>query len=231
MAAFFADLLDNFPKRAFLEKVRVKFHYEETRAEELRAAAEEMLPFLYREAFWERGQVEAGSGAGGADLPGRRYERVVMSLGAGLDILQERYSGQGSLSKCYMLEVLAGELLMQGCGAYNRYIGETADWHVARYHFPGSEEAYPLEKLPGLLTGLTDRVTCNAAFCLLPKKSVAFAAELTQDEKVRCEGICAGCGNMHCVNRTADDSRIKQMWARMADVPLNYGYSRILGRL
>lgn len=218
MAAFFTDLLEYFPSPAFLKKVRVKFHYEEERTGELRAVAEEMLPLLRREAFWER-------------KPAKETERVVMSLGPALDALQEQYSGQGLLSKSYMLEVLAGELLMEGYGAYNRYIAGTTDWHVARYHFPGSEEAYPLEMLPALLAGLTEQVTCNEAFCILPKKSVVFVSELTWDEKVRCEGICLGCNNVRCGNRIADDFRTKQVLARMTDVPLNYGYSRIFGKL
>lgn len=244
MAAFFADLLDNFRSPAFLERVRVKFHYEKTRLEELRVVAEEMYPLLCREAFWERKQAE---GQADEEIAVRRieeeasacrtspsktqYEQVVMSLGAGVDALQEHYSGQGHLSQSYMLEVLAGELLMQGYGAYNRYVAETTDRHVARYHFPGSEEAYPLEMLPDLLKGFQGQVTCNEAFCMIPKKSVVFVAELTQDEKVRCEGICVGCNSIHCANRVADDSRTKQLWARMADVPLSYGYSRIFGKL
>ena len=230
MAAFFADLLDNFPNPAFLEKVRVKYHYEETRTEAIKAVAEEMHPLLCREAFWERKREEEFS-ACRTSSPETQYERVVMSLGAGLDALQERYSEQGHLSQSYMLEVLAGELLMQGYGAYNRYIAAMTDRHVARYHFPGSEEAYPLEMLPDLLAGLTGRVACNEAFCIIPKKSVVFVSELTQDEKVRCEGICVGCNSTHCANRVADDLRAKQLWARMADVPLSYGYSRIFGRL
>lgn len=217
MAAFFADLLDDFRSPVFLEKVQVKFHYEETRLEELRAVAEEMYPLLCREAFWERKQAE---GQADKEIAVRRieeeasacrtsplktqYERVVMSLGAGVDALQERYSGQGHLSQSYMLEVLAGELLMQGYGAYNRHVAETTDRHVARYHFPGGEEGYPFEMLPDLLKGFTGQVTCNEAFCMIPKKSVVFVSELTQDEKVCCEGICAGCNNAHCVNRRAD---------------------------
>ncbi|MDE7342339.1 MAG: hypothetical protein K2N80_17555 [Lachnospiraceae bacterium] len=239
MTAFFADLLDDFLSPAFLEKVRVKFHYEETQAEALKAVAEEMYPLLCREAFWERRRAEGQAVERAEDelpacltsLSETQYERVVMSLGAGLDALQERYSGQGRLSQSYMLEVLAGELLMQGYGAYNRYIAETTVWHVARYHFPGSEEAYPLEMLPDLLKGFTGQVTCNEAFCMIPKKSVVFVSELTQDEKMRCEGICIGCNSAHCANRAAGDSREKQLWARMADVPLGYGYSRILGKL
>lgn len=244
MSPFFTELLDNYPGPAFLEKVRGKYHYEKDWSEALKKSALEMLPFLQKEAFWESTPAEwsdtvsylqsapeeenaAGSRRKAA---GTKYERVVISLGAGLDRLQEQYSEQGSLSKSYMLEALAGELLMESYVAYNRYVAETTDWHVARYHFPGSEEAYPLEMLPELLAGLTKRVTCNAAFCLIPKKSVVFVAELTQEESVQCEGICMGCHKMHCTNRIEDDFQTKRRMARMTDMPLHYGYSRIFGK-
>lgn len=161
-----------------------------------------------------------------------RYERVVISLGPGIDILQEQYGEKGFLSKSYMLEALASELLLESYGAYNRYAAETTDYHVARYHFPESEAAYPLERMPELLAGLTERVSCNAAFCLLPKKSVVFVAELTRDETVQCEGICMGCGNVRCINRIGitDAFGWRRRMAKMTDMPLNYGYSRIFGK-
>ncbi len=223
MAVFFTDLQDHFASHAFLEKVCTRFHYEETRMEELRAVVEEMRPLLSEEAFWESGRADAGQ-----KIP---YERVVISLGAGVDALQERYADQGLLSECYMLEALAGELLMQSYGAYNRYVEAATDLHVARYHFPGSEDAWPVEMLPKLLDGLTKRVVCNAAYCLLPKKSVVFIAELTKEEGVRCEGICAGCHHPDCPNRAADDFQERRKLARMADIPLGYGYSRIFGKI
>ena len=234
---FFPVLLEEFHSAEFLENVRRKFHFEEEHTDEIRKVAEEMLPVMQKEAFWEsmpaewsdtvslrQSAPEEENAAGSRrKAAGTKYERVVISLGAGLDRLQEQYSEQGSLSKSYMLEALAGELLMESYAAYNRYVAETTDWHVARYHFPGSEEAYPLEMLPELLAGLTKRVTCNAAFCLIPKKSVVFVAELTQDESVQCEGICMGCHKMHCTNRIEDDFQTRR---RM----VHYGYSRIFGK-
>lgn len=232
MPSFFTELLDQFSGPAFLEKVRVKFHYEETRIEELKEAAEEMLPLLSKGAFWERKPGgPCGLGPSQGEEAAAQYERVVVSLGPGLDALQDRYSEMGLLSKCYMVEVLAGELLMISYGAYNRYVEETTGWHVARYHFPGSEDIYPLEMMPDLLNGLTERVACNAAFCLIPKKSVVFMAELTKDEKVRCEGICMGCNNVYCANRTEDNFQTRRKMAQMADIPVSYGYSRIFGKL
>ncbi len=201
MAAFFADVLDGFLTPAFLEGVRKKFHYGDTLVVEFRTVAEEMLPLMRREAFWERKEA---SPQNQKQTKGVVYEEVVLSLGSGVDCLQESYSQKGLLSQSYMIEVLAGELLMQSYNAYNHYIRHNTDWHVARYHFPGSEEEFPLEILPRLLKELTPQITCNSAFCMSPKKSVAFIAELTKDEKVHCEGVCVGCNNIGCSNRVAD---------------------------
>lgn len=130
-----------------------------------------------------------------------------------------------------MLEALASELLLMGYGAYNRYVRGKRNWHVARYHFPGSEENFPLKMVPELLKGFQYQITCNTAFCIIPKKSVVFVAELTRDEQIQCESICAGCRNVQCPNRVERDFPKGGMLARVADMSLNYGYSRIFGKL
>ncbi|MCM1253342.1 MAG: hypothetical protein NC321_11015 [Clostridium sp.] len=229
MSAFFPDVLDEFLSPDFLANMCEKFHYEETQIPELREVAGEMLPLMRGEAFWERGKIRPDKQEeyqDGASV----YENVVMSLGAGLDDLQDSYSGKGLLSQSYMLEVLASELLLKGYDAYNRYIKENTDWHVARYHFPGGEEKFPLDMLPRLLEEAGGKVSCNTAFCMLPKKSVAFVAELTQDEKVQCGAVCIGCQNTRCQNRIEDGSPEHRRIASMTDMPLPYGYSRIFGK-
>lgn len=228
MAVFFPDVLDQFLSPAFLEGVRKKFHYDETQASEFQAVAEEILPLMREEAFWE-GKILFGENQHQREACSVKQEQVVMSLGNGVDCLQERYSERELLSQSYMIEVLASELLLQGYAAYNRYIKKNTDWHVARYHFLGSEEDFPLEKLPALLKELTPLVTCNSAFCMLPKKSVAFIAELTQDDKVRCRGICVGCNNLNCSNRIADSGLAWKRLSGITDMPLTYGYGRIFG--
>lgn len=196
MAVFFTELLDAFLEADFLETVQKKFHYGERQIEELMAVAEKMLPVMRKEAFWERGV--AHSYREDADTA---YEDVVMSLGKGVDDLQEDYSRKGMLMEAYMLETLAGELLMKGYSAYNRYVRMNGPWHVARYHFPGSEEDFPLEMVPDILSRLDTRIRCNSSFYMKPKKSVVFMAELTRDETVWCEGICTGCSSMNCPNK------------------------------
>lgn len=239
---FFPVLLEEFVSPTFLEKVRIKFHFEEEQTAEIRKVAEDMLPVLRKDAFWVRaayltkmrqidlpethpreGRSENGQSA---ECLEPMYEKVGMSLGKGIDLLQEGYSERGKLLQSYIVEALSGELLMRGDDAYNRYVAEHTAWHVARYHFPGSEDSFPLEMLPELLKDLTQEITCNATFCMLPKKSVVFVSELTQDETVHCEGICVGCGNTACPNREKESDPIRN---KLADMPLTYGYSRIFG--
>lgn len=234
---FFPALLEELVTPAFLGDVRKKFHFNEGQLAEIREVAEEMLPVLRKEAFWARAAYpsenlrhEKISGANGdGSQPAMlyaAYEKAAMSLGHGVDLLQENYSEKGLLLQSYIVEALSGELLMRGYDAYNRYVAAHTDKHVARYHFPGSEEAFSLEMLPELLKDLTQEITCNAAFCMVPKKSVVFISELTQDESVRCQGICVGCGNAACPHRAEENPLIRK---RVADMPLTYGYSRIFG--
>lgn len=221
MAAFFSDLLKDFLKEDFLLSVCKKFHYGKTQWEELYGVAKDMLPLMEKEAFWERRKSCYTDKC--LEYSHAKYEDVVMSLGNGLDDLQENYHRKELLSEIYMLQNLASELLLKGYSSYNQYISENLDWHVARYHFLGSEKEFPLELLPKLLKGLTPKMTCNAAFCILPKKSVAFVAELTKDTEIHCEGICAGCHSKNCPNQTTGALQSK----KDKEIPSHYGYYRI----
>lgn len=218
MEIFFPELLNGFPSVEFLGKLCKKFHYEESQRGTLRAVAAEMLPLMRKEAVWETCAPWPFNRADGEITV---CEGVVMTLGGSLDALQDRYQEQGLLTEGYMLEALAGELLLQGYRAYNRRVRESGPWHVARYHFPGSEQGLPLESIPQMLKRFSAPIACNEAFCLLPGKSVVFVAELTRDAKVVCEGVCVGCGSLNCPNRMEENA---------VDLPLTYGYRRIFGK-
>lgn len=228
MAAFFEELLAGFLEEDFLKSVQKKFHYGEDQFQALAAVAGEMLPPIQEEAFWEKEIHNSHTGQKSSRLT---YEDVVISLGKGVDELQDGYSDQGMLLESYMVETLASELLMRSYSAYNRWTQADGVWHVARYHFLGSEEDFPLKMLPDLLKNLTDLVSCNRYFYMEPKKSVVFVAELTQDPVVQCEGICVGCKRADCPNKMEEDSHSGYLDRFASDMPLTYGYSRILGRL
>jgi hypothetical protein len=48
MSIFFPDILDDFLKLPFLQRVKKKYHFEEHQMEELKAVAGEMLPITSR---------------------------------------------------------------------------------------------------------------------------------------------------------------------------------------
>lgn len=200
MKKYFAELLEEFSPPSFLEggfplfleEVRKKYHYDAEAYESLCSVAEAMLSPIREEACWEHRLYRAEKGW---------ESEVGITLGKGVDILQEQYLSGQLLSESYMVESLASELLLLGYAAYNRYVAEETPYHVARYHFLGSEEGYPIEGLGALLNRLRLPIVCNEAYCMMPKKSVAFVAELTKEAGVHCRGICVGCHSRNCPNR------------------------------
>ena len=102
MAAFFPNVLDKFCHLLFRGSTQ-KFHYDETQIHEFQAVAEEMLPLMREEAFWEK-SVYSGKNKHQSESYSVIYEQVVMSLGNGIDCLQERYSERKMLSHSYMIE-------------------------------------------------------------------------------------------------------------------------------
>lgn len=230
MEGFFTDVLDRLTNSNFLEAVQSKYHYQKEQLDELKSVAEQLLPLMRREACWNQGEFST-------DVPGHwqvcaegPFREVVLTLGESVDLLQEEFLQEGLFSECYMVEALASEMLLQGYAAYNRNVVEHSEFHVARYYFPGSCDEFPLELLKGVLDRLKMPVRCNEAFCMIPKKSVAFVAELTRDEVRRCQGICVGCNSSNCPNRIEEGMHQSRAITNMADKLLNYGYSKIFGR-
>ena len=203
----FGKVIDKCTEEEFLRDVCEKYHYLPEDREQMRQTALSMQSIIEKEAFWQHDFKEK-----------TLFDNVVISLGEGIDGLQDAYSKKGELTSAYMVEILAGELLLIAYTAYNQYMERTTDYHVARYCFPGSEKEYPLTMLSSILSGLNTPVICNECYCMIPKQSVAFRALLSKDKSDRCPGICVGCGRKDCPN-SAHRER-----------PLPYGYARILGK-
>lgn len=220
---YFREILEHCTSNGFIKDISKKYHYSEQDAPLLLSVVGRMRQCMLREAGWEQRMF--------LDEEQRAYAEVVMTLGPGVDALQEEYVRQGLLSECYMVEALGSEILLLGYEAYNRWVEAHTAYHVARYYFLGSEERYPLANLPHMLERLAEvSVSCNDAYCMLPKKSVAFYAALTEDPQVSCRGICVGCDSLNCPNRIVKVQTKGWNFADMTDRPLPYGYSRIFGK-
>lgn len=205
----FAEVIGKCTTEDFLKKVCSKYHYLPEDMEQMKQVSSAMQEIIREEASWQHTFLEE---------MGTLLDGVVMTLGQGIDHLQDSYSSKGDLSSAYMTEVLSGEILLLAYVAYNQYMAGTTPYYVARYYFLGSEEKFPLTMLPKLLSDMRSSVTCNESFCMIPKQSVAFLAQLTEEKDVQCAGICMDCTRKDCPNRSGGERL------------LPYGYARIFGK-
>ncbi len=208
----FANLIKECVSDPFLQEVADKYHYLKKDLPELKKVAQAMQKSMTAEAAFGCRQEK------GAEKHNPCCS-VVMTLGEGVDQLQDSYTERALLTESYMVEAMGGEILLKSYMLFNKWIEKNTVYHVAKYFFPGSERECPIEELPKVLTEVSLPVRCNESYYLIPKKSVAFYALLTKEEGVRCVGICENCGRRDCQNRSH------------AEKLLPYGYARILGRV
>ena len=232
MDQLFEKVAEKCKTVAFLESVMSKAHYASEDRELLVDVLGKILDCMEEDAAWGAKDAEAG-----------RAQEVVMTLGAGVDRLQEELLSEGKLTEAYMVEVLGSEILLLAYTVFNSWVKEHTDYAVKRYYFLGmgeravigeadgrekaAEVDLRLSALPGMLERSGLPVTCTEGYCMVPKKSVAFYAELSKDRGVVCEGVCLGCGRKDCPNRMEAGERMKGN--RVLDRPLTYGYARIFG--
>ncbi len=313
MEKMFQEVLARCRRADFLESVMTKAHYGAEDRELLWSVLEKILACMEQEGCWSEREVGQGEESAAArqgaenglkERPKENaalFREVVMTLGNGIDELQEAFLQEGKLTEGYMVEVLGSEILLLAYGAYNEWVKAQGTYVVRRYHFLGTEEgehtgecplgeeerqaaerpqgeeesqtvdrprgekdgqtaerpqgeeerqaaehlrtvegkrlreqvragerpSLSLLALPGMLERSGIGVSCTGGFCMVPKKSVAFYAELSKDASAVCEGICVGCGRRDCPNRM--ESVKQERGNKTLDHPLTYGYARIFG--
>ena len=302
MDKIFQEVLVRCRRADFLENVMTKACYGAEDRELLWSVLEKILACVEKEGYWSERDVAqrkirtAARQGTEDDLQGKTKEdavifrEVVMTLGEGVDGLQEAFLQEGKLTEGYMVEVLGSEILLLAYGAYNAWVKAQGTYVVRRYHFLGTEEGekadarirgeeegekadarirgeeegqpaecargeeegqpaecartvegkpskehVPTGERPSLgllvLPGMLERsglgVSCTEGYCMMPKKSVAFYAELSKDMSAVCEGICVGCIRRDCPNRM--ESGKQERGNKTLDRPLTYGYARIFG--
>ena len=216
-------IVTNCKMMDFLEKVLEKAHYTPEDRELLWDILLKILDCMETDAAWNSLPIRDSSLLK-APIDGAVHE-VVMTLGTGVDRLQDEMLSEGKITEAYMIEVLGSEILLLAYEAYNEWVREHTEYVVSRYYFLGTPDV-DVEALPDLLKRSNLSVTCTKGYCMLPKKSVAFYAAMSLDPATKCEGICMGCGRKDCPNHMTGD---KLSGNRVLDRPLTYGYARILG--
>ena len=134
MQTFFSEITALCRNEQFLHSVMEKYHYDPEEYPNLKRLAGEMIPCLETEAGWQDREIQE-------TFPGRdqSFLAVGITLGKGIDELQEKYLQNGFLTESYMIEVLSSELLLESYRAYTEWVVVHRNLHVARLHFLGGE--------------------------------------------------------------------------------------------
>ena len=118
MQTFFSEITALCRNEQFLHSVMEKYHYDPEEYPNLKRLAGEMIPCLETEAGWQDREIQE-------TFPGRdqSFLAVGITLGKGIDELQEKYLQNGFLTESYMIEVLSSELLLESYRAYTEVGG------------------------------------------------------------------------------------------------------------
>lgn len=225
-------------REAFIDSVKEKYHFSEEDRQNLCAVYDRVCAYTDPYAAYRINSRMRGN----ALIDEEQSAIVAMTLGEGVDRLQEYYEREHALAESYMTECIANEILLAMYADFNRNYPRFHRRYVKRYVFIGDE--IPLPAMKGLLDEVYHRteeqpaqegeITANEYGVLFPSKSVVFFALLSDNPNQICGGICMHCPNIACENRMQEDRQIR----RHAEAPdevsvtempqqLNYGYRRI----
>lgn len=125
---------------------------------------------------------------------------VLVTLGAGVDELQEACTKEERLTESYMVECIAMELLKNAYEQSAERIHEHYGLWPGRFSFLGSET--PIEEADALFRILKPvEISYNQAYMFMPKKTVAFYTTLTEKRRESYCNQCETCRNTKCANR------------------------------
>lgn len=174
-----------------------RYHFREEDFLSLQALSGSMAPLLQVKAYylWKSGD---------SLIPQKDYAAVFLTLGSGVDEMQEIYLSKNCLSEAYMIECIAIEMLYKSYGELIREVQrQTGKW-VEKMEFLG--DTYPIELLPKLYRefGQMD-ISYNEKFVLSPGKSVVFLLTMSDEKREGDCSLCESCGNKTCILRLVTD--------------------------
>lgn len=215
----------------FIDKVINHYHFMGQDTAKLQALYQAVLPLIQVEAHYVYApelKVEYKD-----KVVGQAAENalVFLTLGHGMDQLQDVYMGANCLQEAYMLDCIGLELLTE---AYEEFVKmlqrDTSKWAI-KMDFLGDN--YPLEELPKLhcqvFADSDASITYTPQFLLNPKKSVAFFLPLSEERVTMnpCH-VCSQCKNVECIFRQEKTKTTGYQVRKPANV-YSYGYQRTFG--
>ena len=132
-------------RETFMNCVLLKYHFSESDRERLTQVYEQMKICMGPYAAYRINQKVTGIQA----IDDGPAAIVSMTLGAGIDRVQEHYMRHGQLEEAYMIDCLSSELLLQMYGEFNAAYAKFHRRYVKRYVFIGNE--IPVTVIPDLL--------------------------------------------------------------------------------
>lgn len=215
-----------------LRKLIHRYRFSESDFSRLSAIFQALEPIVQPRAYYVWKQKED-------PVTYEDYAIVFLSLGDGVDALQEVYLEREAVTEGYMIECLASELLSKAYKECVRLLqAERGKW-AEKIDFLG--DTYPLELIEGFYADFEGMpITFNAQYVLQPKKSVVFLLPMhpTQEgkENAPCH-ICGNCKNTDCIFREKSDTDSVQAEEaaplrknlRSDTAGSTYGYQRIFG--
>lgn len=189
-------------ERAYAQ-ILSRYHFDKAQEGQIRALAKRLLsvaaPVLYHAP---------------CSLEEQNRLAVLVTLGAGVDGLQDICTEEGRLGESYMVECIAMELLGNAYEQSAEKIYSHYGLWMGRFDFLGS--ALPIEETEALFRILEPlEISYNQAYMLTPKKTVAFYTALTQKRQASYCNQCDACRNTRCAHRRSR---------------LTYGYQQIFGK-
>jgi len=172
-----------------------KYHFQPENAEELKKVYRNMKEKLNSVAFIEMTSEVKTS------IPYESYCICVVTLGDGIDQIQDEYSRNEAYSEAFMVECIGMELLKRAYEQLSEIVAENYGQWLKKYDFFG--DVFPLEEMKDIVDQMPESVvTCNQVYLLQPKKSVVFVAEMVNDKsEIQCN-LCDSCGNTTCPVRS-----------------------------
>lgn len=210
-----------------MDKLISRYHFQKTDKDMLKALCKSLTPLLDIHAYYlTDGNLE------NVDI--EQYAAVFLTLGDGIDALQDIYLRRNHVSEAYMLECIGLELLTKAYETFAGQVQMAMGKRAVRLHFLGDK--YPFTIMDEMRRQMGEiNISFNEQYNMTPQKSVAFlleladtgetASELAGEEQlkhthnalchVHLAHICADCKNVDCEYRQKEN--------------YTYGYQRIFG--
>lgn len=129
----------------FIKEIMNKYHFEPEAENDIISVYEKMQSCMKPYAVYRMNQRDTGI----KDIDSKQSAIVAMTLGKGIDSLEEQLTDAGKLDEAYILECIAAELLLTMYGDFNKEYAKFHRRYVERYVFIGEE--IPVTEVPKLL--------------------------------------------------------------------------------